>query len=82
MYEQQTKSKVVNSGLLVSLSHPYLAASPDGLVHDDIVVEIKCPYKVRDMQITPTTVPFLNETGLKKSCIFLPRAGADVLFRS
>jgi len=56
---------VLESGFVISHSHPYLGASPDGLVGDDIVLEVKCPYVVRDKCITPKTVPFLDEGGLK-----------------
>lgn len=43
-------------GFFVSLSHPYLGASPDGAVYDPDntespfgFLEIKCPYSVRDI---------------------------------
>lgn len=58
---------IKESGFVISTTHPFLGASPDGLVGDDIVLEVKCPYKVRDLEITPKTVPFLCDTGLKMS---------------
>ena len=40
------------SGLVVSLTHPFIGASPDGVVHCECcghgVIEIKCPYCIRD----------------------------------
>ena len=39
---------VRNSGLWVSLEHNELCGSPDGLIDDDGVLEIKCPYSARD----------------------------------
>lgn len=44
------------SGFIISLSHPFLGASPDGVVYDPSniqqpfgVFEIKCPYTARDL---------------------------------
>ena len=44
------------SGLLVSKAHPFLGASPDGLVYDPSdqqqphgFLEVKCPYSQRDL---------------------------------
>lgn len=40
------------SGLVVSLTHPFIGASPDGVVHCECcghgVIEIKCPYCIKD----------------------------------
>uniref|UniRef100_A0A1B6E911 Ig-like domain-containing protein n=1 Tax=Clastoptera arizonana TaxID=38151 RepID=A0A1B6E911_9HEMI len=36
--------KVKNTGMYIDKDLPFLAASPDGLIDDDLVVEIKCPY--------------------------------------
>lgn len=51
-HEDFTCSK---SGLQISLEHPFLAATPDGLVKcsccGEGVVEIKCPYNQRDQTI-------------------------------
>ena len=44
-YEQATSSCVRMSGLVVHKSDSWLAASPDGLVGTDQVLEIKCPYQ-------------------------------------
>ena len=48
-------------GLEVYQEFPFLAASSDSLVGDDICVEVKCPYAVRTLPITKVTVPFLNK---------------------
>jgi YqaJ-like viral recombinase domain len=40
---------VERAGLFVCEEHPFLAASPDGLIGDDTLIEIKCPYGARDM---------------------------------
>lgn len=41
--------EVRTSGLIVDYHMPYLAASPDGLVGNDSLVEIKCPYEAVNM---------------------------------
>lgn len=40
---------VKSCGLFVHRNYPFLAASPDGLIADDGIVEIKCPYKARNL---------------------------------
>lgn len=44
-----------SSGLVVCLQQPWLAASPDSLInctcHGPGVIEVKCPYKFRDVKI-------------------------------
>jgi hypothetical protein len=39
----------------VYVDEPYLAASPDGLVGSNHVVEVKCPYSGREQKIAPGT---------------------------
>ena len=54
--KQKTSSHITTckSGLVISLDNPWLAASPDGLVHDpmenppDGIVEFKNPYSMRN----------------------------------
>lgn len=38
-------------GLFIHPQHFFIGASPDGLVNDDSVVEVKCPYAAKDMTI-------------------------------
>ncbi|KAH9360227.1 hypothetical protein HPB48_001608 [Haemaphysalis longicornis] len=40
---------VKECGLFVDRKRPFLGATPDGLVGDDTLVEIKCPYAARDL---------------------------------
>ena len=54
--------KVKKCGLLVSEILPYLAASPDGLVGMDAILEIKCPYQARDREISHISIPYLQQT--------------------
>jgi hypothetical protein len=37
------------SGICVSLDYPYLAASPDGIIDDDNLIEVKCPYVASEL---------------------------------
>jgi len=66
-YESCMNCNVTQSGLVVSADVPYLAASPDGMVGDNICLEIKCPFVARDRDITPATVPFIDSLGLKRN---------------
>ena len=47
-YTMETGNKVEECGFFVHPEHDWLGASPDGLVGDDGVVEIKCPFGQRD----------------------------------
>ncbi|CAC5413887.1 unnamed protein product [Mytilus coruscus] len=57
-YEQDFGRSPVNCGIYVSKSHPFIAASPDGIINDT-VVEVKCPFVAKDKMISPKTIPFL-----------------------
>lgn len=57
--------KVKACGLFVSLPHPFIAASSDGVTADDILVEVKCPHVARFRKITPASIPYLCVDGGK-----------------
>jgi hypothetical protein len=40
--------------LFVDLHFPFLAATPDSLIEDDSIIEIKCPFSIKDL--TPLDV--------------------------
>ncbi|XP_077519899.1 uncharacterized protein LOC144129667 [Amblyomma americanum] len=40
---------VKECGLFVDQESPFLGASPDGLIGEDVLVEVKCPYSARDL---------------------------------
>ncbi|KAG8233224.1 hypothetical protein J437_LFUL012429 [Ladona fulva] len=46
---QESNIKVTPAGLFIDEDKPYLAATPDGLIGEDGVVEIKCPYSLEKM---------------------------------
>ena len=50
MYEVVTGNRVRETGLWL---HPsgLLGASPDGLISDNKVLEVKCPMKAKDMMM-------------------------------
>jgi len=59
-FAKETSLSVEKCGLFVSVKYPYLAATPDGLVGNSHVLEIKCPYSGRDQLIEPgKCFPFL-----------------------
>lgn len=54
-----TVQKTSDCGLFVCGDLPYLAATPDRIVNEDTVLEVKCPYSARSLVISPSTVPYL-----------------------
>lgn len=54
-------ARIDRCGLCISLTHPFLAASPDGLLQSETVIEVKCPFVCRYGVITPITVHYLYE---------------------
>lgn len=66
LFSQCQKKEVSDCGIFVSADHPFLAASPDGVIKESdgemAVLEVKCPYSVKDKLISAETVPYLVET--------------------
>jgi len=58
-YEQKTGVKTRECGICVCQTSPFLASSPDRVVDEETVLEVKCPYTARDSMISPATVPYL-----------------------
>lgn len=61
-YETDNNVSVQSCGIFVSRSLPFLGASPDGVVDDYLIVEVKCPFSAKNKKITSVTVPYLKET--------------------
>ena len=59
-YIEDTGNNVKQCGLFVSIYFPYLASSPDGLLSQDDIIEVMCPYVSRDKPINENTAPFLK----------------------
>lgn len=60
----QIKKRISPSGLFVDKKIPFLAASPDGIIGDDSLLEIKCPAVAKEL--TPEEA--IN-MGKIKSCL-------------
>lgn len=61
-YEEISGHQSTECGLFVCKDYPFLSSSPDGLVDDDKVVEVKCPYAARNSIISSSSVKYLHET--------------------
>ncbi|CAG9814601.1 unnamed protein product [Phaedon cochleariae] len=48
---QNKKYKHKKCGLVIPQHFSLLGGSPDGLLDDDGIIEIKCPFKVNDMKL-------------------------------
>lgn len=53
IYSLQNSVKVIDFGLLAHDTIDWLAASPDGITEDGIMLEIKCPYRRKITGIPP-----------------------------
>ncbi|XP_052790029.1 uncharacterized protein LOC128224265 [Mya arenaria] len=61
-YESKNNVKVKPCGIFVSKNLPFLGASPDGIVDENLLIEVKCPFSAKHKKISPVTVPYLKET--------------------
>ncbi|KAK4327338.1 hypothetical protein Pmani_002170 [Petrolisthes manimaculis] len=61
-YEEMSGHTVTECGLVICKDYPFLASSPDGLVNEEKVIEIKCPYVARNSQINSSTINYLQDT--------------------
>lgn len=52
---------VKKCGLILMAEKPFLGASPDGLIGDETVLEVKCPFNQRYCSISEVTIPFLKK---------------------
>ena len=60
-FMDKTKKTVIPCGLFVCEEFPFLAASPDGLVEKDYVLEVKCPFRGFGKIVTAdSSFPFLQ----------------------
>ncbi|XP_022161755.1 uncharacterized protein LOC111027668 [Myzus persicae] len=49
-FEKVINSKIKLAGLFIDKTYHFLAARPDGLIEDDGIIEIKCPYTTKDLR--------------------------------
>ena len=60
-FEELNNLAVSKVGLCVNPNFPYLGASPDGLISEDTILEVKCPFAGRNNKIVPGKFfPFLS----------------------
>nr|XP_022312060.1 uncharacterized protein LOC111117285 [Crassostrea virginica] len=83
-FEQITNCRVRKCGFFVNPAYPFLGATPDGVIDDETLLEIKCPYKGRKSLIKPGALfPFLeyenNEVVLKKSSKYYDQIQGQML---
>lgn len=62
-FEERHNVSTKPCGIHVHPERAYLAASPDRVIDDDTLVEVKCPYTTRHNLISPQTVPYLCYDG-------------------
>ena len=60
-YEKQTGNKTQQCGLFVCKQYPYLGATPDRVVAENLLLEVKCPFSAKDSMISAQTVPYLTD---------------------
>lgn len=73
-----------NVDVFVNPAYPFLGATPDGVIDDETLLEIKCPYKGRKSLIKPGALfPFLeyenNEVVLKESSKYYDQIQGQML---
>ena len=76
MYIKRTGSHLHEVGLIVHPDLPFLGASPDGIVCDKGctgLIEVKCPYSVRDMTV--------NDACEERTDFFLSKKGDSFTFK-
>lgn len=68
-FELKTNLAAIKCGIVINKENQFLASTPDALVGESSVLEVKCPYTACNMNISPENVPYLylcEETGLFK----------------
>jgi hypothetical protein len=59
VFQEKSKFSAQKCGIFVSKTYPYLAASPDAVIDDNTLVEVKCPYTAKNKEISEESVPYL-----------------------
>lgn len=65
-YTKKTECKYQKAGLFIHKQYPFLTGFPDGLIDDHGIIEIKCPYTLRDRKIKPYALEYLDSEGKLK----------------
>ena len=82
-FEEISGIRIRPCGFCISNSHIFIAASPDGLICDATVLEIKCPYSIRNKKITAENLHYITEVEgklhLKKTCQYYYQVQTQML---
>ena len=62
-FERMYDFKTYECGLFVCPDYPFLAASPDRVIDNKTIIEVKCPFSSKDKPVTAVTVPYLVDNG-------------------
>ncbi|KAI5639467.1 yqaJ-like viral recombinase domain-containing protein [Phthorimaea operculella] len=52
--------QVKRCGIIIHNDLQFLASTPDGLIANDSVIEVKCPFTARKMKISPETINYIE----------------------
>ena len=53
--------KCLPAGFFIRPDYPFLGTSPDGVIDDEYLIEVKCPYSGRNENVLPgKQFPFLH----------------------
>jgi hypothetical protein len=72
-YEQLKQTKVERTGIHM-LPCGFIGASPDGLVAENKIIEVKCAFSLRKMQF--------DEALKSNNCIFCYQSGSDLVLKA
>ncbi|CAG9818817.1 unnamed protein product [Phaedon cochleariae] len=69
-YEELTKKICRQTGLIIHEKHQFIGGSPDGLVNEDGIVEVKCPFSVKNFDVLEACrlgkIPYCDKSGCLK----------------
>ncbi|CAG9864817.1 unnamed protein product [Phyllotreta striolata] len=69
IFEKTQNLPVADSGLWIDIHNSYLAASPDGLIGDDAIIEVKCLYSASKLPVTTSTIDEVIDLLRNKICL-------------
>ncbi|XP_048772140.2 uncharacterized protein LOC125678072 [Ostrea edulis] len=59
-FEDNHNIRVHENGLFICSKMPFLGATPDGVIDDKYIIEVKCPYKGRKQEINTNTMEYFT----------------------
>ncbi|XP_063222723.1 uncharacterized protein LOC134531105 isoform X1 [Bacillus rossius redtenbacheri] len=80
IYESKFGDRVAPCGLFVDPEHPYLGASPDGIISSDRIIEIKCLPSLNQLKLkNPSVTTIRDACKIKKMAVHLNSKGEIIL---